>query len=173
MRDNDEHVTPCPDKSYCCGIVNTDCCKQGKGVFIDKNGLVTTVNPNSTESSSANTTSSDSKNTTSIITPPPAPSGIGGGAIAGIVIGVVAGLAVIVAAVGYFARRKRTRTKDGKTYDSTPAPDETKTETGPLPQKHSEQFTTELDGTAQLHELSVPPNVPHELPGSGGYREML
>lgn len=173
MVDNDEHVTPCRGQytgSYCCGYNATECCDQGKGLWVATNGAVTTKNPNSTDSSPANTTSSDQNVVTNTPLPPESPSGLGAGAIAGIVIGTVAGAAIIAMAIWVLIRRRRMGTKDGKTHDSN-GPGETKREAETLPENYSEEPSTELDGAAQLHEMSSP-NFPHELPGSGGYREL-
>ena len=178
MVDNDEHITVCPDNSYCCGINSTACCDQRKGVWIDNNGTVTAINPNATEPAPANNTSSDSSGTTSLV-PPPSPSplasgGLGGGALAGIVIGAIAAVA-IMAAAGWFVRsRKRRTTKDRELDESTSTLDATSESTagaGPLPEKDSGVPRSELDARALPAEMSAS-TMPHELPGSRVQQEL-
>ena len=132
--DSEQYVKQCDDGSWCCeahspplndqNVLNSTmqnqvnaCCSQGSGVFIE-DGKVTNVNPDgSTISASATTaaTQSPSLPTTTAVTQPPSspttspiPQPIKHtGAIAGGVVGGIAGLFLIVVAIFYCRRTKR------------------------------------------------------------------
>ena len=114
--DNDEKVTPCSDGSYCCGdgAVGYTCCNDGRGVFL-KDGTTQATNPSSTiaSSSSSPTTAGVSASPTadadSSLTPatsPPSPN-VDGGAIAGIVIGGLAGIVLLLVAFWFLLLKRR------------------------------------------------------------------
>ena len=118
----EQFVKQCDDGSWCCeaqtpplndqNVLNSSmqnqvnaCCSQGKGVFIN-NGKVTDVNPNGTATSVSATAAATQSPSSATPTPPP-PHHSNTGAIAGGVVGGVAGLVLIVAATFYFRRMKR------------------------------------------------------------------
>ncbi|KAI4114507.1 MAG: hypothetical protein LQ345_004724 [Seirophora villosa] len=125
MRDTDMVVTPCPDNSYCCGEQNTTCCDQGDGVWI-RDGSPTRINPDATQAgpepdpATATTTAPVSDEAITTTTPaapevtqsPPQSTGLKGGAIAGIVIGSILGVAMLGLAFWYFGRRKSRHAKN-------------------------------------------------------------
>ena len=142
--DTEQFVKQCDDGSWCCeaespplndqNVLNSTlqsqvnaCCTQGRGVFIN-DGKVTNVNPNGTATSTSATataTQSPSLPTPSIIIHHHNHTG----AIAGGVVGGVAGLVLIVLATLYWRRMKRNR--------------------GSMPEDNSGQ---EMLGTWNLHE---------------------
>ena len=118
----EQFVKQCDDGSWCCeaqtpplndqNVLNSSmqnqvnaCCSQGKGVFIN-NGKVTNVNPNGTATSVSATAAATQSPSSATPTPPP-PHHSNTGAIAGGVVGGVAGLVLIVVATFYFRRMKR------------------------------------------------------------------
>ncbi|KAI4097973.1 MAG: hypothetical protein LQ339_006634 [Xanthoria mediterranea] len=120
--DNDEQVTPCSDGSYCCGDLSLgySCCNQGRGVFI-KDGTTQATRPTSTPASSpssqsppasttttgflAGATTEAASSTTPVISPPR--SNVNGGAIAGIVVGALEGIVLLLVAVWFLCFRRR------------------------------------------------------------------
>lgn len=120
--DNDEQVTPCSDGSYCCGdgSLGSSCCNQGRGVFV-RDWTTQAANPTSTPASSSSLQSpSGSPTTTGLPAGPtrttassPAPatssprSNVNAGAIAGIVIGGLAGIVLLLGAVWFLCFRGR------------------------------------------------------------------
>ncbi|KAI4268250.1 MAG: hypothetical protein LQ337_007944 [Flavoplaca oasis] len=125
-RDHDSRITQCPDLSYCCGHKNTTCCTRGDGVWL-KDGEPTTINPNSTQSTTSSTTPT---NTAAPVVaqpasiPPPTPEhpSISATMIAGIVIGAVGAVIILTLAIFLFLlRRKRRRRSTAKDSDKAPA----------------------------------------------------
>ncbi|KAL8890010.1 MAG: hypothetical protein Q9215_002793 [Flavoplaca cf. flavocitrina] len=114
--DNDEKVMPCPDGSYCCGdgAIGYTCCREGRGVFL-KDGTTQATNPSSTIASSTSlltTTGVPAGTTTDAPSPlPPATSppssNVDGGAIAGIVIGGLAGIVLLLVAFWVLLHKRR------------------------------------------------------------------
>ncbi|KAJ4983949.1 hypothetical protein SVAN01_10570 [Stagonosporopsis vannaccii] len=128
-------ITPCDGTAtssrWCCGDTR-GCCNSNTGVVLLEQVLgqvsSSVISFSSSATSPAASTPSSSQSSTSAASsaaasssptdtnnPNSASSGLGGGAIAGIVIGAIAGLALIAAAL-YFARRasqkKRSNTSD-------------------------------------------------------------
>ncbi|KAL8788623.1 MAG: hypothetical protein Q9195_007218 [Heterodermia aff. obscurata] len=135
----DQIVTPCSDQSYCCGINNTTCCDKGDGVWI-RNGLPTKIPPNSADTSS-----------------PPGSKGLGGGAIAGIVMGAVLGLALLGLAFWFLAKKKRQgTTAGGDGYAEAPVDERDGVPIG---------ASSELQDTALVAELE-PAGAHMELAGN-------
>ncbi len=110
----DETVTQCSDSTYCCGSSNGAgtgigdvCCKNHQGVFL-VDGKVSNTNPSSTGSAVPVVTATTSAPP---VTLSPTPSNsLSTGAIAGGVVGGVAGLALVIVAISWFlvrSRRKR------------------------------------------------------------------
>ena len=169
LNGTDQHVTPCNDDSFCCGVANTACCDQGRGVWI-VNGTTTRVNPNATAADPTSDTTSNSTSNTTVpgtasnsTNPAPESSAISGGAIAGIVIGVLAGVLAIALVIWLLARR-RYRRQLNSPHETEPQP-----QASPLPEKSYRQQekdsitpTAEMPGSEQRQEL----------PGSGGFREL-
>ncbi|KAI4284400.1 MAG: hypothetical protein L6R38_001453 [Xanthoria sp. 2 TBL-2021] len=120
--DNDEQVTPCSDGSYCCGdgSLGSSCCNQGRGVFV-RDGTTQAANPTSTPASSSSLQSPSGSPTTTGVPAGPtrttasslAPatssprSNVNAGAIAGIVIGGLAGIVLLLGAVWFLCFRRR------------------------------------------------------------------
>lgn len=120
--DNDEQVTPCSDRSYCCGDLSlgSSCCNQGRGVFL-KDGTTQAARPTSTPASSPSSqppsasptttgfltgaTTAAASSTTPVTSPPR--SNVNGGAIAGIVVGALAGIVLLLVAVWFLCFRRR------------------------------------------------------------------
>ncbi|KAL8921386.1 MAG: hypothetical protein Q9172_004038 [Xanthocarpia lactea] len=187
MKDNDEIITPCPDESYCCGSDNTACCNRGDGVWI-RDGLPTKINPNSTQKASdaASTTAAAAISGVGAATTAPAPPddtspvsrsrGLAGGAIAGMVIGCLLGVAILGLAFWYLAKRKRQQCNTG---DKIPLDDGAY---GTEKEKGKARYSVgELHGCARpIHEMhaSTPPmpeldaSERRELAGSLPSREM-
>ncbi|KAL8773448.1 MAG: hypothetical protein Q9209_001551 [Squamulea sp. 1 TL-2023] len=166
-------VTPCQDGSYCCGTGTSanNCCAQGQGVFLAKNGQTTNVNPSSTSSSSAATSSTVSTTQITSSTSPPsaaaatsrtatgAPAAVtktaeqstnNTGAIAGGVVGGLIAAALIVVAGLWFLKRRR-----GKELG----------EKGPwIPYATGSKpgYLSEVEGANAWPEL--PAQVGHEMP---------
>jgi len=114
MNRTDEAVTQCSDSTYCCGSSNGAgtgvgdvCCKSHQGVFL-VDGKVSNANPSSTGSAVPAVTATTSAPP---VTLSPTPSNsLSTGAIAGGVVGGVAGLALVIGAISWFlvrSRRKR------------------------------------------------------------------
>ncbi|KAL9033259.1 MAG: hypothetical protein Q9180_006040 [Flavoplaca navasiana] len=114
--DNDEKITPCSDGSYCCGdgAVGYTCCNDGRGVFL-KDGTTQATNPSSTiaSSSSSPTTAgvfasstTDADSTLTPATSPPSPN-VDGAAIAGIVIGGLAGILLLFLVFWFLLLKRR------------------------------------------------------------------
>jgi hypothetical protein len=111
-------ITPCDGTSnsskWCCGH-NKDCCDSGAGVVLLEQVLgsvsSTVISPSSIASATLTSSqTSTSASATATNTGDSGSSGLGGGAIAGIVIGAVAGLALVAAAL-FFARRASRKKK--------------------------------------------------------------
>lgn len=132
----EQYVKQCSDGSWCCEAesppltnlnklnsteqdqVNT-CCDQGKGVFID-NGKISTTNPKGTATNSSGAAST-TKSSSAINTSTPLPQHSNhAGAIAGGVVGGVAVLVIIAAAIFFLARRSRN--SKAQKNPMTPAP---------------------------------------------------
>ncbi|KAI4276563.1 MAG: hypothetical protein LQ337_002393 [Flavoplaca oasis] len=114
--DNDEKVMPCPDGSYCCGdgALGYTCCSEGRGVFL-RDGTTQATNPSSTIASSSSSpmtagvpagTTTDAASSRNPPTSPPSPN-VDGGAIAGIVIGGLAGIVLLLVASWLVLRKRR------------------------------------------------------------------
>ena len=126
--DTEQYVKQCDDGSWCCeaqtpplndqNVLNSTmqnqvnaCCSKGSGVFIN-NGKVTNTNPSGTSTSasatnSASATTAATQSPSSPTTSPLPPHNSHTGAIAGGVVGGVAGLVLIVVATFYCRRIKR------------------------------------------------------------------
>ena len=127
-------LTVCDDDTICCGNgewARPNCCEKKLSVQVDKNWRIirsdqsepptpptsaTTPDETATQTSASSTTSSDSPSDTATDLPatttPPGDSessnsSISGGAIAGIVVGAVAGVGLITAAAFFWRRRGR------------------------------------------------------------------
>ena len=120
MNSGDRLVTKCPNGSFCCKDMNSTCCDDGDGLWIDtSNFQLRTYDPtkttisSSSSSLSASTASLPSTIPAGAITAAPSipsattkPSSTSTGAIAGGVVGGVGGLAVISGLL-FFLYRKR------------------------------------------------------------------
>ncbi|KAL8679079.1 MAG: hypothetical protein Q9186_004619 [Xanthomendoza sp. 1 TL-2023] len=173
-------VTPCQDGSYCCGAGTkaNNCCANGNGVWIAKDGQTTNVKPTSAtsrRSAAASSTLSTSLTTTSTTPPPNAvaasqtatgttgpPSAAGTkttektknntGAIAGGVVGGLVAAAIIVMAVIWFMMRRRNKAMD----DRGPAIPYDATTTSSKP-----AYLSEVEGSNARMEMPAP--VGHEM----------
>ena len=123
-------VTKCPNGSFCCKDMNSTCCDDGLGLWIDDStyqlrnydpAKTTITSTTSTSSSSSTTTSSTSVPAgaiTEIPSKPSAtakPSSSNTGAIAGGVVGGVVGLAIICGLL-FLLYRRRKRSRDVPPY---------------------------------------------------------
>ena len=111
-------ITPCDGTAnssrWCCGH-DKDCCNSGAGVVLLEQVLGSVSSTVVSSSSIASATSTPSQTSappsaTATNTGDSGSSDLGGGAIAGIVIGAVAGLALVAAAL-FFARRASRKKK--------------------------------------------------------------
>ncbi|KAL8732288.1 MAG: hypothetical protein Q9166_002860 [cf. Caloplaca sp. 2 TL-2023] len=129
-------LTTCSDGTYCCGFDNTECCDKGEGYRINpRNGqiliqgqITSSARPaSSTRTSSSSSSSSTSTSTSTASTTDPAaaqpastgannlpspiatPSGLSGGAKAGIAVGAIAGAAIIAGLVFMLWRERKKR----------------------------------------------------------------
>ena len=156
----EQFVKQCDDGSWCCeaqtpplndqDVLNSSmqnqvnaCCSQGKGVFID-NGKVTNVNPNATATSVSATPTATQSPSSATPTPPP-PHHSNTGAIAGGVVGGVAGLVLIVAAFFDFRRMKRNH---GPSQERSSG-QEIRGVSG-LHEKHGKEWLNEKDGSERF-----------------------
>ena len=101
MNANDETVTQCSDGSWCCGTSSntTDCCNQGKGVWI-VDGEATTLRPSaSSDAPSSSLSVTATASTTSGANPPSKTSSTSPAAIIAIVTAAVIGTFVMVMGV--------------------------------------------------------------------------
>ncbi|KAF6836219.1 hypothetical protein CMUS01_05476 [Colletotrichum musicola] len=135
---NSSFLTPCNDgtATYCCGDSNTTCCGTDKAFSISVYGSID-PSPSQTPAAAAE------------------PDGLSGGAIAGVVIGCLAGLALIGAAF-YFWRRRRHRNKT----KGADAPDEPgmggKQELDATSAPYKREEIQEMDTEANYQELDAP-----------------
>lgn len=121
MDAGDRMVVQCPNKSFCCKDVNSTCCDDKHGLWIDSanyelrnyDPALTTI---SSTSPTAQPVSSSKPNAQPSAAVKPSPSKTP--AIAGGIVGGIAGL-VILLGLGWFLWRRRVRRKshssDGKT----------------------------------------------------------
>ncbi|KAI4238025.1 MAG: hypothetical protein LQ349_001407 [Xanthoria aureola] len=165
-------VTPCQDGSYCCrtGTKANNCCAQGQGVFIDKNGQTTDANPSSTSSLSTATSSSVSTTQTTSSTSLPGAAAASQtstgpsaattkstekttnstGAIAGGVVGGLVAAALIVVAGLWFLKKRKTK----ETGDKEPWI--------PYATESQPAYYSEMEGANAGMELPAPRG--HEMP---------
>ncbi|KAL8885102.1 MAG: hypothetical protein Q9215_006987 [Flavoplaca cf. flavocitrina] len=106
-------------------ILNTTCCTRGDGVWLT-DGQPTTINPNSTQSTTSSTTPTNTAppvvaQPASIPPPTPEHPSISATMIAGIVIGAVGALVILALAIFLFLLRRRRRRR-GIAKDSKTAP---------------------------------------------------
>ncbi|KAL8798939.1 MAG: hypothetical protein Q9182_006261 [Xanthomendoza sp. 2 TL-2023] len=176
-------VTQCQDGSYCCGTGTTanNCCAQGNGVWIAKDGHTTNVKPTSTSSTIsrssavASSTLSTSQTTTSTTPPPGAvaasqtATGATGspsaaitkttekaknntGAIAGGVVGgLVAAAIIVMGGIWLMMRRRNKRMNDNGPFIPY----------GASSQSSKPTFFNEVEGSNARMEL--PALVGHEM----------
>jgi hypothetical protein len=104
LRNSHVPVTECQDGSFCCGNNNTKCCSAGQGSFV-VNGQVTISKPSSTSSTTSSTSTATS--TSSVVVAMTSKSSSNTGAIAGGVVGGVVGLVLILGAIWFFVRRRK------------------------------------------------------------------
>ena len=160
----EQFVKQCDDGSWCCeaqdppldqNVLNSTmqsqvdgCCSRGSGVFIN-NGKVTNVNPSGTATSASATPTTTQSPSSPTRTSPPQPNNHTG-AIAGGVVGGVAGLVLIVVATFYCRRMKRN--PNSMPEDSS---GQEMLEAWNLHEKHgNERFET--DGTPVVGERNGP-----------------
>lgn len=122
MGSGDRLVTKCPNGSFCCKDMNSTCCDDGLGLWIDSSTFQlrnydpakTTIISTTSSSSSSSTTTSSTSIPAGAITDAPSkaagttkPSSSNTGAIAGGVVGGVVGLAIICGFLFFLYRRRR------------------------------------------------------------------
>ncbi|KAF2833468.1 hypothetical protein CC86DRAFT_311307 [Ophiobolus disseminans] len=165
-------LTACSGKAdseeWCCGANNKDCCSSGVGRFtlpqkfrgaISASIMSSQTNTLATSpASSASPTGTNSA--ASLLPTPAAQSSLGGGAIAGIVIGALAGIALLAAAI-FFALRAR-RYKEMATSSSYSPP----VHEAPVYEKYTPQHTYQHVSPGPVEMAQ--PSDPVELPSGRG-----
>ena len=154
----DVTIAPCKDGSYCCGQENTACCDSRDGFFL-QNGTAVPVKPERRTSSTMRVTATGTATGTGGANGDQSQSGspqsgksLGGGAIAGIVIGALAGVVAVVAMVLLLLKRHRRARKQQQAL----VQGDYKEVVQATPAELDPSKTLYENDAASVHELPVP-----------------
>ncbi|KAI9794349.1 MAG: hypothetical protein M1816_005418 [Peltula sp. TS41687] len=150
-------IAHCADGSYCCDN-DPACCSEGRGIVMDGlGGVARTQSGTSTSTSStvvapSNTAPAISSASATPTTSPVASEkrkGLGGGGIAGIVIGVIGSILLVGALLAFFLIRRHRRSRERA---QVPAEVASNIDDAKAPQYHEE---AELDSSDSMNKVAM------------------